>query len=253
VKKRSIIIVLFALMLTNKAMAWGKHGHKIIAQIAKSQVKKDVADLVSHYLKGISWEEAACWMDEVKAQGGKDYMHDWHYVNVAKDKTYVKSKNPDVVNQLEFYLQVLKNRKIYSSDAIFEALKIVFHLVGDMTQPLHCGYADDRGGTNTHLKFLDRPSTLHKIWDSEIIEERRIDIWACSKKMMAFTAKERKDMLNPDLMFWLNDARLHLKDAYSFKDGLADKDYVDRNTTVIEIQLVKAGLRLAAILSADFK
>ena len=48
------------------------------------------------------------------------------------------------------------------------ALKYVVHLVADVHQPLHGGFADDRGGNGFQIswKSLERGSNLHALWDS---------------------------------------------------------------------------------------
>jgi hypothetical protein len=40
--------------------------------------------------------------------------------------------------------------------------------------------------------------------------------------------------------------------VYDVKAGKVDDEYVDRNSTIIKMQLVKAGLRLAAVLNNAF-
>lgn len=224
-----------------------------MAQIAKSQLDKQTIERINVYLTEITWDEAACWMDEIKSTNGIDYMHEWHYVNVPKDKTYVKGKKPDLVSQLRFFINIIKYRDTHSTATIFEALKIVFHLVADMAQPLHCGYPADKGGTLVPLVFMNRQTTLHRIWDSELIEETKIDIWTCSKKLLSLTPQQRQELKTTDVAQWLSESRSLLDSVYNYKDGIADKDYIERSHELIEMQLIKAGLRLSAVLSTCFR
>lgn len=250
---KSILITIALLSLsTNRLCAWGKQGHRIIAQIAKSQVSKPVADLIDTYLKGTSWEDAACWMDEMKQVVSSEYMRDWHHANVPRDKTYVRGKSPEIVSQLDYHLKILRNRAMFATDAIYEALKIIFHLVGDITQPLHCGYTEDRGGNTALVKFFGRTTNLHKIWDSELIEHTKTDIWTCSKLLMALDTKEKKELQTIDVKVWYNDSRYLLPLVYDYENDVLDEAYVEKNAWVLQKQLVKAGLRLAAVLEFHF-
>ena len=69
------------------------------------------------------------------------------------------------------------------------ALKFVGHFVGDLHQPLHTGYAYDRGGNGTAAQFFDEdPSNLHGIWDYAI---RRA--WATTRTHRHGAAPGRRD------------------------------------------------------------
>ncbi len=50
-----------------------------------------------------------------------------------------------------------------------EALKYVVHLVADVHQPLHAGFADDRGGNTYQLQAFGRGTNLHAVWDSQML------------------------------------------------------------------------------------
>lgn len=252
-RKIFIVVLLLSVVGIKSARAWGKQGHRVVAQIAKNQAAKTTIDKVNAFLNGMSWEDAACWMDEVKNVAGSEFMSEWHYVNVARDKTYVRRRFPDILTQLDYFVKILRNHDMYSAGAIVEALKIIFHLVGDMSQPLHCGYPGDKGGTMLPVVFLNKNSNLHQVWDTGIIEEKNIDIWSCSKIMLALSQADKGAYRVYDLQAWLKDSRLLLTNAYAFNDGIIDTDYINRNSEVIQTQLIKAGFRLAAILDESLK
>jgi nuclease S1 len=50
-----------------------------------------------------------------------------------------------------------------------QALKYVVHFVADVHQPLHAGYADDRGGNKFQLQAYGRGTNLHALWDTKMI------------------------------------------------------------------------------------
>ena len=50
------------------------------------------------------------------------------------------------------------------------ALRFVVDLVGDLHQPLHVGENHDKGGNDLQVRWFDRGSNLHRVWDSGIID-----------------------------------------------------------------------------------
>jgi len=247
-----IIILLLSLLLPASTFAWGAKGHKIIAAIAKQCLDKQVVDSVQKYLGAMTFEEASVWMDEVRSDHSYDYLKPWHYVNVEKDKTYVKTKDPEVVNQIEIYISVLKEKGERDKEKINFALKVIFHLIGDIHQPLHCGYADDKGGNTVQVQFLGKGTNLHKVWDSEIIEDANITLSDCLKVANEMSAAEKKQAQTDKVEVWMNEARALLPEVYNYETKIK-QDYIDKNKLVIEKQLVKAGIRLAMVLHQTFK
>jgi hypothetical protein len=247
-----LIVVAFVLNYT-KTFAWGSRGHKIVAQIARNFMDKNVADSVQYYLGNKSFEDASVWMDEIRSDHSYDYMKPMHYINIEKDKTYVKVSDPNIINELDLVIGELQKRNKYKKEQIKEDLLILFHLVGDLHQPLHTGYADDKGGNTVDVDFLGTRSNLHKVWDTNIIEEEKISTESCLALINAMTDKEKKSIQQINTVNWMNDSRILLNAAYSFKNDAIDKDYVKNNVPVIERQLSRAGLRLAAVLNQAFE
>lgn len=254
--KHSIQLLTAVLLgVTVPAFSWGPQGHRLVVQIARSQLDANVIETVNYYLKGTTWEEAAVWMDEVQSNPKMDYMKTWHYINIPKDKVYVPSKEPDVVNKIDYCLRMIQYRTYQAPDVIAETIKILFHLVGDIHQPLHCGYAEDRGGNDVELYMIQKETNLHRVWDSELIQERRMDMWYCAKVLvgMKLSDKKRAEIQKTNIPGWLQESRALLPEVYKFTGNRLDQKYVDSNIKVVEYQLVKAGLRLAAILNQYFK
>ena len=50
------------------------------------------------------------------------------------------------------------------------ALRFIAHLVGDIHQPLHAGFAEDRGGNSVDGGFNGRKENLHSLWDTTLVE-----------------------------------------------------------------------------------
>lgn len=254
-KSRLLFLLLVLNLYSVPAFSWGAQGHRMVALIARSQLDRSVIETVDYYLNGTTWEDAATWMDDVQHEPEYEYMKTWHYINIEKDKTYVETKEDNVVNRLEYCLRMLQYRAFQNEKNVNETLKILFHLIADIHQPLHCGYAEDRGGSDVDLYMIMKETNLHKVWDSEIINNKKIDIWYCAKVLvgMKLSAKKRADIEKTDVVAWMKESRELLPQVYATNGNKIDQKYLDANAAVVELQLIKAGLRLAAILNKYFK
>jgi len=252
--KRFLVLapILFWLLIPKSVCAWGKTGHQIVAQIAKAYITADVRDSVQKYLGDMSFESAATWMDEVRKDTTLNFMKPWHYVNIEKDKTYVKNNDENIINQLDIVISKLTTRSGLTSQEINNNLKVLFHLVGDIHQPLHAGYASDKGGNDIKVMFEGKEKNLHWAWDSEIIYSAKINYEKISELSNKLSEKKRKKIQNAEIGIWLNESRSYLPKIYKFKNKELDKKYIAKNSKIIESQLMKSGLRLAQILTNLF-
>ena len=96
----------------------------------------------------------------------------WHYLNIDEGKTIeTMPRNPkgDVLTAVTTIYEKLKTGGLSHEEEQFN-LKMLVHLVGDMHCPMHTGRLSDRGGNNRPVVLFGRPSNLHSIWDSGIVE-----------------------------------------------------------------------------------
>ena len=165
-----------------------------------------------------------------------------------------------------------------SSDATNEeklaALKFLGHWVGDIHQPLHAGFRDDRGGN--HVRTLGSScQSLHTLWDSCIVEERLgMHPLAIVPELSAgITDEQRAEWLASDAVAWANefaaiarepdvgycvtigDACWYEADNRKLDDGepekmlVANNAYLDMHAPVVRQRIAMAGVRLAGLLN----
>jgi hypothetical protein len=240
------------LFLNHKSLAWSKEGHEIVAQIARQYLKKPMLDSVQKYLDTLSFEKAATWMDDQRSNHSFDYLKPWHYVNIEKGKTYVETEKPNLINQLQLAIDNLKRHKKLSAAEINFNLKIIFHLVGDLHQPLHCGYFEDKGGNEIELEYLGKKDNLHHVWDKSLIETNKINSAACISFINSLDQKQVKNMEKINVTDWVNESRTLLPFVYEFKDKQINSEYSLTSNEVVTIQLIRGGIRLASILNTAF-
>lgn len=170
-RKRLLALALL-LAATQSAYAWGKEGHRLIASVAEAQLSSTAHSRVGQLLAlepGATLASISTWADEHRNPATAP----WHYVNFPRgDCQYVKERDcPDgrcVVEAIERQTQILRT----SSDVQEQltALKYLVHLVGDLHQPLHAGWGDDRGGNSYQLQAFMRGTNLHAFWDTRMIQ-----------------------------------------------------------------------------------
>jgi hypothetical protein len=148
----------------------------------------------------------------------------------------------------------LKDKNKLTPDQINMDLKLLFHLIGDLHQPLHCGYRNDKGGNSVDVEFNFQTTNLHSTWDTRIIEYKLTDVQKgvleiCKK----LTPADKTKYQNIDVVNWYRDSRAYLPDVYDMEKGnVIQEEYMKKALPIIEKQLVVAGLRLAAALNQVF-
>lgn len=253
-KKLILSIVVFAAaLLPEVCFAWGKTGHGLVAEVAFNMLDEQTKQQVQHYLGDMTIEQAANWMDEIKGDHSKDFMKPWHYVNIPDGEAYADTKEENIINQLTRTISELQHREKMSDEEVKEHILILFHLVGDLHQPLHVGYATDKGGNTVQVTYNGHGTNLHRVWDSEIIDHEQIDLSACLAEGKHFSKQDVAGLSVLNVQQWMLQPRKELKGVYDIKYNLIDDVYVARNKQVIEREIYIAGVRLAAVLKNVFK
>jgi hypothetical protein len=234
-----------------KSLAWGATGHKIIAEIAFRYLDAQTRKNVLYYLNGMSIEEASNWMDQVRGDRAYDYMRPWHYADFDRGRPATTMTGDNIIGILNSTLRDLENPGQLSREQIRTDLLYLLHLVGDLHQPLHVGYADDRGGNEYQISFLGSSSNLHKAWDSEIIDYKQAGVPEILSAH-PLSPEQIAAIQQIDIVSWANQSRGHLDRVYSVRGHKIDEAYIATAYPIIESQLLYAGLRLAAILQKYF-
>ena len=245
------LLLLCFLSPSSKANAWGSRGHAYIAEVAFKYLDATTRKNVMYYLDGMSIEEAANWMDAIKSDETNDHMKKWHYINIEKGATQM----PTEENVLSILLQTLKeldNKQTLSKDEIKTKILYLFHLIGDLHQPLHVGYASDRGGNDIKLTFVNKgDSNLHSVWDSGMIESTNL-LLVDILKSNTYTPEQLANVKKIDVVAWTAQSRGYLKNVYKINDTKINEFYVNENIKIVKSQLLNAGIRLASVLEKYF-
>jgi hypothetical protein len=200
-----VLLTLAALPLP--ASAWNIPGHMLSGIIAYSilqqenprTIEKVKAVLEKHPWYTNQWQarfqdvpvadrdlvlfmQASRWADDIRTQDKAQNRSSWHYINLPfkpeGQPDSLQIRNPEPVNILTAMAEnenVVKNESDPERKAI--ALAWLFHLVGDIHQPLHTAQLftvdypqGDRGGNEICVRVTQagQPMDLHRFWDGVI-------------------------------------------------------------------------------------
>jgi S1/P1 Nuclease len=253
--KKALIALAFLLLFIispAKTYAWGKQGHALVAEVAFQYMDKKTKKEVLKYLDGMSIQDAANWMDNVKNDHSYDFMKAYHYANFEKGAQVEETEGDNIIYQLNTTIRELQNKKNLSKDQINTKIKILFHLVGDLHQPLHVGYGEDKGGNSKQINYNGKGTNLHSFWDSGIIKAKEITLQDCLNSNRYCYFQVRK-IMKINVIQWSTESRNLLEPIYNTGGNTISENYVNQNAALIETQILKAGIRLAGILKEVFK
>ncbi len=251
-------IGILALSLTETA-AWGPAGHEAVALVAAPRLTPVTQRQVAALLAGQSIADVATWADEI-AQIRRETAP-WHFTNIPVTSTGF-SRTRDcaqgrcVVGAIEQQQAILRDMS-RSKLARVEALKFLVHFVGDIHQPLHAVDSNDRGGNQRSIVAMGRVDSLHRAWDSGILQlrgERSRDLVAEANRWLRTQTESR--LTGGSAADWANESFRLARDVVYPQlkgDNTISHDEGLQDIRIIEERIARAGVRLAALLNRAFE
>jgi hypothetical protein len=246
---------LVSLLTTSPAYPWGSKGHEIVAAIAETQLTDASRKVIKELLpRGTTLADASTWPDKAGRQIPD--MDPYHFINFPKDaNTYDQQRDWKlrncIIEAIAWYMQVLKSPDAPRNEKRI-ALRFVAHLVGDIHQPLHAGFAEDRGGNSVDVRFNGRKENLHSLWDTALVEFEE-------GTPAAIAARIQAEVTSEDLQQWQQGipAEWALESLAILRTlvyrlpawGEIDATYIEAARAVIRTRIAQAGIRLAWLLN----
>ncbi len=203
----AFLVLIILAVLPLPASAWNSSGHMLSGAIAylvlrqenPPTIEKVKAVLEKHPWYVNQWQarlqdvpvadyglvlfmQAARWADDIRMRDKQHQRGPWHYINwpfkPEGQPASVQIREPEPVNILTALAEsesTAKNANDPERKAI--ALAWLFHLVGDVYQPLHTAQLftvdypqGDRGGNEICVRatHAGQPMDLHRFWDGVI-------------------------------------------------------------------------------------
>ncbi|WP_407121455.1 S1/P1 nuclease [Bradyrhizobium sp. STM 3561] len=264
-----IAILFIALVsLTDRACAWGDEGHQIVCEIAYRLATVDtraaIRKLVRNDQEYDTFSESCVYPDHPRKRASE------HFVNLPRTAHELPPEGcpgaiPCALSAIENDSAVVGARGKPADRLI--ALKFLGHWVGDIHQPLHVSFADDRGGNDISVSG-QCSGVLHATWDTcLVIKAVGTDVsTAASDLIDTLTPAMKEEWVQSDPRDWANESFAITEDVKThycvLQSGACKKPdsthveidhaYIAANTAVVRERLLKAGVRLAHLLDKLF-
>jgi hypothetical protein len=255
---RLVALLTAVSLATAPLFGWGRDGHRLIAAIATQYLTSQTRSSIESLLEpGETPESVSTWADEIR--NARQETSTWHYINIPVTERRGDWKRfcPDsgcVPSIVLAMAAKLKDTRLSRAERA-EALKFLIHFVGDLHQPLHAGDRGDRGGNDVPVVFLGRAGNLHSLWDTSLLA------WAIEREpslkdrlISPVSGSGQKQLSRGSIADWAWQSRDLARDvAYAFlpseRPAKLEADYGGKALPSIELQLRRAGLRLARLLN----
>ena len=248
---------LFLLIAPLTANAWGKSGHRIVGELAKNHMTATTISAVEALLDGDKISEVGTWADEMRSNPSHFWQKvspKWHYVNVSSlsdfhPEHYSHTDDvKDAYTGIRKAVDILKDPKSSLKDKKFY-LRFLIHLVGDVHQPLHAGRAADKGGNDIKVKFFWQDTNLHKLWDSQLIDQEKLSFSEFADYIDTQDRKLISTYLDSRPADWIAESFHQAQDVYKVGDKDFSYNYVYKYMPVVKERLLQGGIRLAGLLN----
>ena len=271
--KHTVRIAVAALLGMGAAhcAAWGPDGHSIVAEIAARRLDGRARAAVQRLLgAGHSLASEASWADDARQDRPETFK--WHFVDVPlAQATYDEKRDcaatprgDCVVAELE---RIRRTLRCGRDDARREALRWAVHLVADLHQPLHT-IAEEQGGNTVAVEVsmgglrcarctpARTTQNLHWVWDTSLIAATAWSWGAYVRRLEDgwLRTPEAREAAGGSVIDWANETHAAAREVWSWTsaDPVIGDDYYRRALPVLDRQLGRAGLRLAAFLDDAF-
>jgi hypothetical protein len=259
----TLLMLLAALQSAAPAWAWGRTGHRVIAKLAERHLTdRAKAEIKALLEPGESLADASTWADEVR--GRMRHTAPWHYVDIPLDEPRYDDRFAGDEPSKGYIVPKIRELRLVLADRSRpieerrQALRFLVHFVEDLHMPLHVGENHDKGGNDLQVRWFDRGSNLHRVWDSGIIDHagRGEDGWLAD--LIAIdTDQARAEAQKGSVEDWATESFLAAREAYQdpgtgqpMKPGAKLGDaYQERSLPVAKQRLYRAGARLTWVLN----
>jgi hypothetical protein len=278
-----VALVLFGVPL--KAFAWAELGHVTVCEIAYRELtdvaREELKRIMLKHPDNTSFNKACLWADNKPKTRPQE-----HYLNLSRETATISVAQCGPGGKCIFsaiesdYAILADDSKPLKARA--EALILLGHWIGDIHQPLHISYSDDKGGNSIVTTGACGKSNMHSVWDKCLVEKgviARLGVTARWRTTRAYRAadvlvgkiseSERQKWIEASPAEWANESYQMARDPaalYCVKrsgscwlsqetrsagergDEITielDAAYVERWGKAVEIRLQKAGVRLA--------
>ena len=250
--KLRYLICAFLISASLSAYGWGQTGHRVSGAIAEQHLSAEARQAIEAILPKESLAEAATYADEMRSNPSvfwRKTASPWHYVTVPVGKSYGPApEQGDAITALKAFKKTLLDDEASLSEKQL-ALRFTVHIIGDLHQPLHAGNGTDRGGNTAKVEFFGEPTNLHRLWDTQLIDGKKLSYTEWTKWLSEkLSAEQVASWQQPDPKIWIAESAELRDKIYPERNDLS-YDYIYTHMPTVKQRLQQAGIRMAAYLN----
>jgi hypothetical protein len=264
----ALLTCLTLAVYTTEAISWGHDGNTSIGILAINQLQPEALQELESIVNPLTKQamaEACNWPDVYREAEEGGWSTPLHYINIPRgDEVYTESRDcPEQANRagrpaqfcateaIKHYAAELSNREA-SPQQRWRSFAWLCHLVADLHQPMHAGFADDRGGNDVQVSFGEWNMNLYRFWDSTLINEEAGSWQYLVGQLSEFPPVQAGTDWSPSMVNdWTNRSHaLAIEKAYPPTSKI-DEAFAEQSWELIQEQIRLAASHLALIINSE--
>jgi len=258
---------------SNDAASWGPEGHTAVGIIAVEQLQPQVLLELESFVSPLTREavaQACNWPDVLRETDAGKWSSPLHYVNIPRgEETYSAARDcplpppglasgdrPErfcVTESVKFFAAGIADRQA-SRENRWRAFAWLCHLVGDLHQPLHAGFGDDRGGNDVEVVFNGETINLHHFWDSALIQQEAGSWQYLVGELGVFPPAAAGSDFSPAMVdVWTTESHNLDRNFVYPAPEIINAAYAQQSWELIQQQIRLAATRLATIINHELR
>ncbi len=265
-------------LMPSLVFAWGETGHRVVCQIAYKELLPEARAELDRLLAldpdFENFADSCLFADLPERIRFQD-----HFMNLPRSTRAITTADCPlaescVIPAIWNDALVLGNPKSSDADKLL-AMKLLGHWVGDLHQPLHVSFQDDRGANSIHVNLEMEYPNLHAVWDYSIISTNfgdnylqiaaRLGGQISDAQRMAWKHDSAIEWANESFQItiasatdycvrkqgacWYSADNMLLDSGEDWRKQMISNAYLRRHGRVVALRLQQSGIRLAYLLN----
>jgi hypothetical protein len=271
-------LLLLLILTPSIAFAWGDTGHRVVCQIAYEELlpeaRTELDRLIALDSDFDDFADSCLFADTPERIRWQD-----HFINMPRSTKAVTTADCPMaescaISAIHSDFLVLLDPQATDTEKLL-ALKLLGHWVGDVHQPMHVSFQDDRGANSNRVDPDNENANLHGVWDYTIIARIIGDDYAqiavnlrddiSNQQRTAWRTDSPIEWVNESFQItispatdycvqkqgacWYSSDNMMLDQGEEWRNLTITADYLQLQAPIIELRLQQAAIRLAQLLN----
>jgi len=278
--KRLLLVVL--VLIPSFAFAWGGTGHRTVCQMAYEELlpeaRVELDRLIALDSDFDNFADSCLFADTPERIRWQD-----HFVNMPRSTRAVTTADCPMaetcaLSAIHSDFLILLDPQATDVEKLL-ALKLLGHWVGDVHQPMHVSFQDDRGANSNRVDPDNEKASLHGVWDYTIIADSLGDDYQeiaaslrgdiSEQQRAAWKYDSPIEWVNESFQItispaagycvqkqgacWYSNDNMMLDQGEEWRNLSISADYLQTHAPITKLRLQQAAIRLAQLLNMSLK